>query len=62
MVLDPDVIVIGGSMIAAWEFFYPNLQEVLFKTIHEGPRNHLRVAPSRLGELAAIIGAACLNE
>lgn len=62
MVLDPDIIVIGGSLVAAWEFFYPNLHEVLFKTIHEGPRHHLRVAKSELGELAAIIGAACLNE
>lgn len=62
MVLDPDIIVIGGSMVAGWDFFYPNLTKQLFSHIHEGPRGHLRVARSELGELAAIIGAASLNE
>lgn len=62
MVLDPDVIVIGGSLTAAWDYFYPQMQRVIFDHIHEGPRNHLKIAKSELGESAAIIGAASLNE
>jgi len=61
MVLDPDIIVIGGSVVAGWDYFYATLHAELFGKIHEGPRGHLQVLRSTLGESAAIIGAAALS-
>jgi len=60
MVLDPDIIVIGGSVAQGWDFFYQSLETNLRSGIHAGPAGHLKVARSHLGELAAIIGAASL--
>jgi len=60
MVLDPDIIVIGGSVAQGWDYFYNALETDLRKGIHAGPAGHLKIARSQLGELAAIIGAASL--
>ncbi len=60
MVLDPDIIVIGGSVAQGWDYFYNSLETDLRKGIHAGPAGHLKIARSQLGELAAIIGAASL--
>lgn len=60
MVLDPDIIVIGGSVAQGWDYFYQSLEEKLRAGIHAGPAGHLKIARSQLGELAAIIGAASL--
>lgn len=60
MVLDPDIIVIGGSVSQGWDFFCQSLETNLRKGIHAGPAGHLKIARSQLGELAAIIGAASL--
>jgi glucokinase len=60
MVLDPDIIVIGGSVAQGWDYFYTDLEQKLRAGIHAGPAGHLKIARSLLGELAAIIGAASL--
>ncbi|HRS90552.1 MAG TPA: ROK family protein [Candidatus Marinimicrobia bacterium] len=60
MVLDPDIIVIGGSVSQGWDFFYQTLETELRAGIHAGPAGHLKITRSQLGELAAIIGAASL--
>jgi len=60
MVLDPDIIVIGGSVAQGWDYFYRSLETNLRQGIHAGPAGHLKIARSQLGELAAIIGAASL--
>ncbi|MBL7136714.1 MAG: ROK family protein [Candidatus Marinimicrobia bacterium] len=60
-VLDPDIIVIGGSVVKGFRFFRDTLIKDLLSGIHEGPRNNIKVEPSKLGELAAIIGASSLS-
>jgi len=60
-VLDPDIIVIGGSVANGFRFFRNSLKKNLLDGIHEGPRNNIKVELSKLGELAAIIGASSLS-
>jgi glucokinase len=59
-VLDPDIIVIGGSVANGYNYFINPTKEKLYSKIHERPREHLKVKKSSLGESSAIIGAANL--
>ncbi len=59
-VLDPDVIVIGGSVSHAWQFFYSSLMENLYKNINQAPKDHLQVVRAVLGDNAGLLGAAAL--
>jgi glucokinase len=59
-VVDPDVIVIGGSVSNAWQFFYSSLIENLHANINQAPREHLQVMRAALGENAGLLGAAAL--
>jgi len=59
-ILDPDFIVVGGSIAQNWKFFNESMFETLYAYINPGPKDHLQVIPSELGEAAAIIGAAGL--
>lgn len=56
--LDPHVVVVGGAMAGAWEHFSPSMMEALHRNIFELPRATMKVAPSELGGLAALYGAA----
>ena len=56
--LDPHVVVVGGAMAGAWEYFSPAMMEALHRNIFELPRETMKVAPSELGGLAALYGAA----
>jgi len=58
--LDPDVIVIGGSVSHAWKFFINSLIENLHKNILQAPREHLKVVRAALGDNAGLLGAAAL--
>lgn len=58
--IDPDVIVIGGSVCHAWSFFAPTMKKHLDENINQGPREHLRVVPAALGDDAGLLGAAAL--
>lgn len=58
--LDPDMIVIGGSVSHAWEFFKHSLLENLFKNINQAPKQHLQVVQAALGDNAGLLGAAAL--
>ncbi len=59
-ILDPDFIVVGGSIATNWDFFQESMFDALYRYINPGPKEHLRVIPSELGESAAIIGSAGL--
>lgn len=59
-VLDPDIIVIGGSVSHAWQFFYNSLIEKLHENITQAPREHLEVVRAALGDNAGLLGAAAL--
>lgn len=56
--LDPHVVVLGGSMVQAWDHFAPAMLDSLHANIFALPREHLKVVQSQLGEEAALIGAA----
>lgn len=58
--LDPDTIVIGGSVSHAWKFFNHSMLENLHNNINQAPRDHLHVVRSALGDDAGVIGAAAL--
>lgn len=59
-ILDPDVVVIGGSVSNAWEFFHEALIETANQNITKAPREHLKIEKSSLGEDAGLLGAAAL--
>ncbi len=56
--LDPHVVVVGGSMAQAWDYFAPAMLESLHANIFTLPRERMKVLQSQLGNEAAIIGAA----
>lgn len=58
--LDPDVIVIGGSVSHAWQYFYNSTMENLHKNINQAPKDHLQVVRAALGDNAGLLGAAAL--
>jgi len=58
--LDPGVIVIGGSLAAGFEFFIKSLWEVVDAHLFSNQRGRLRIEPAQLGDAAPIIGAAAL--
>ncbi|MGQ9559545.1 MAG: ROK family protein [Candidatus Oleimicrobiaceae bacterium] len=58
--LDPDVVVVGGSVSKGWEFFAPALVEALHRHINPLPAQHLVVRKAVLEEKAGIVGAATL--
>jgi len=60
-VLDPQIIVIGGSVSRGYRFFYEPMQNELYNRIHDKPRETLKVELSTLGEAAGIIGSSALN-
>ncbi len=58
--LDPDAIVVGGSISHAFDLFEEEMRRQVFENINSRPRQHLKILHSRLGEEAAIFGAAAL--
>jgi len=58
--LDPDYIVVGGSISKDWDYFIGSMEQTMEKYINDRPLDHVQVVQSKLGESAAIIGAAGL--
>lgn len=58
--LDPDFIVVGGSIANDWDFFIESITDTMDKYVNPNPKEHLQIVRSQLGESAAIIGAAGL--
>jgi glucokinase len=58
--LDPDTVIIGGSIANAIDLFLPSLQESLRKNICPVPGQNLRIVRTQLGDNAGFIGAAAL--
>jgi len=59
-VIDPEVIIIGGSISKSYKLFERSLKETLYSKINPLPAKKLKIFPSRLKDEAGIIGAACL--
>jgi glucokinase len=58
--LDPSIVVIGGSLSAGLEFIEPALWEILLPRQWEAQKKSFRIVKSELGDSAPIIGAAAL--
>ena len=60
--LDPSIIVIGGSIANAYDLFEDSLKESLLSKIHEQPIKNLIIKQAENGEENALIGAAMLTD
>lgn len=59
-ILDPEVVVLGGSITAAYPFFQQAMEEKLEKFICPVPAQKTKIVLAQLGDYAGFIGAACL--
>lgn len=59
-VVDPAVMVIGGSISYQYDLFREAMEHTLRTHINPLPRERLRVLPAELGDAAPLVGAACL--
>lgn len=58
--INPSVVVIGGSMAAAGEHLVAGIREVVYTRSLPLATEHLRIIPSQAGETAGVLGAAAL--
>jgi glucokinase len=58
--VDPDVVVLGGSMAAAWDLFSETMLHQAAKYTNSVNRRAVRIVPGTLGDQAGVIGAAAL--
>lgn len=58
--IDPEMVVIGGSIAAAYPFFNTSMEKHLRKWICPVPAEKTKIVPAKLGDHAGFIGAACL--
>ena len=58
--IDPEVVILGGSIAEAFPFFTASMEEHLRKWICPVPAEKTKVIPGQLGDNAGFIGAACL--
>jgi len=58
--IDPDFVVVGGSISQAWNFFQASMHISLRQFINPRPREHVQVVKATLGNLAGVYGAAAL--
>jgi predicted NBD/HSP70 family sugar kinase len=56
--LNPDVVVIGGDIVHAHEYFLHGVRETVLGRSQPLATARLTIAPSALGDRAGIIGAA----
>jgi glucokinase len=54
----PDVIALGGGVIKSWPLFKERVQRVVAQNTHMVPSEKVRILPARLGDDAALLGAA----
>ena len=58
--IDPEVVVIGGSIASAYPFFKASMEDSLRKLICPVPAEKTKIVLAKLGSYAGFIGAACL--
>lgn len=59
-IIDPDVVILGGSITAAYPYFKDSLEEVVYRHICPVPAQKTRIVLAKLGDNGGFIGAACL--
>jgi glucokinase len=58
--VDPDAVVLGGSMALAWDLFSETMLHQAAKYTNSVNRRAVRIVPGTLGDQAGVIGAAAL--
>jgi glucokinase len=58
--IDPDVLILGGSIANAYKFFSASLEQNLFGKICPVPKEKTKIVCAELGGNAGLIGAAAL--
>ncbi|HEV2060160.1 MAG TPA: ROK family protein, partial [Solirubrobacteraceae bacterium] len=58
--LNPDVVVIGGGVIAAGELLLDPARAVVSERALSPSREHVRIVPARFGAESGMLGAAAL--
>lgn len=58
--IDPEIVVLGGSITGAYKFFKTTMEENIKKWVCPVPAEKTKVVLAELGEYAGFIGAACL--
>lgn len=59
-ILTPELIIIGGGISAAADFFLPSIKAEIERRVLASSRINLRILPAKLGNEAGIVGAAKL--
>lgn len=58
--LDPGVIVVGGSLAAGFDYFIKSLREAVDAHLFPNQQGNMKIVPAELGDAAPVIGAAQL--
>ncbi|MCK4466346.1 MAG: ROK family protein, partial [Bacteroidales bacterium] len=59
-IIDPDIVILGGSIANVMDLFTPAMDQFLRKHICPVPAEKTKVVKAQLGDHAGFIGAACL--
>jgi predicted NBD/HSP70 family sugar kinase len=60
MLLNPELIVVGGDLVSAGEALFEPMRRTISRTIMRAQQNSLRIVPGALGDSAGVLGAAAL--
>ena len=60
MLLDPELIIIGGGVSKAWSLFYGHMVNEIKKHTYKMISDDLSIVPAQLGEDAGVLGAAII--
>jgi predicted NBD/HSP70 family sugar kinase len=58
--VNPEVIVLGGPVVKAWEIIYPEIRRVLAAQVTRFYSSHVSITPSTLEERPSLVGAIAL--
>lgn len=58
---NPEVIVLGGGVVAGWDLFIPSVWKEILKRAYQVSAARVKVVPALLGDDAGIVGAARLG-
>ncbi len=58
--LNPDVVVVGGGVIAAGELLLEPARAVVARRALSPSKEHVRIVPARFGAESGMLGAAAL--
>jgi len=58
--INPEVIVLGGTITKAWEILYPEIRRVLAAQVTRFYASHVSITPSTLEDKPSLVGAIAL--